>query len=107
MVAVVALVQNIIHTKSTQGRLRELEQRNAEVLGEIGNLEKKVKDVDDPFVREKMIREQLNLQKPGEVVVGIPESQYSTLSSQTTSGVEKKDINFFERIWESLKEKLK
>ncbi|HSW89436.1 MAG TPA: septum formation initiator family protein [Patescibacteria group bacterium] len=36
------------------------------------DLEQKLQNLNDPFYREKIIRDELNMQKPGEVILQLP-----------------------------------
>lgn len=58
----------------------ELEKRNKE-------LQVKISDAQSPFIREKMIRDQLGMQKPGEVVVQIVDSPNNASSTPDVLGV--------------------
>ena len=54
--------------------MRVLEKQHAELERENASLEQKITDSRTPFAKESIIRNELGLQKPNEVVVQVPDS---------------------------------
>lgn len=103
----IALAQNIIHAKQSDKRLRELEERNREKQEQVILLEKKYEKINDPYEKERIIREELNMQKPGEVILGIPETHTATQSGEETIPTIYTDKpGFFQSIYLWVKEKI-
>jgi cell division protein FtsB len=67
----VVLVKGMIHTISSRKLLQIFSTRNTAEEQHVRELETQLRDANDPYVKERIIREELNMQKPGEIVVGI------------------------------------
>ncbi len=104
---IVALLQNIIHAKESSKRLRELEERNRVKQEQVAILEKKYEKINDPYEKERIIREELNMQKPGEVILGIPEDRLATQSGENIDKLEnRQNANVIQSILLWIKGKL-
>ena len=57
--------------------MRVLEKQQTELERENAGLEQKITDSRTPFAKESIIRNELGLQKPNEVVVQVPDSTTS------------------------------
>lgn len=95
-----ALLQSISHTLNARSRLNDLESRNTEAEQRVQELEKKVAQADNPFAKERIIREELNMQKPGEVVLGLPTESDATVSALSVPSEER--ANVFMRAFSGL-----
>ncbi len=80
----VSLTKSLFSIISSQSRVRTLEKQQAEVERENTVLEQKITDSQSPFAKERIIRNELGLQKPNEVIVQVPDS--ATPSSETRVG---------------------
>lgn len=78
IVAVLLVVADIkVYQKKKQlnSQIKSLENKIAELKKENENLEKNISSIDDQSYIEKIAREELNLQKPGEKVVSFIETE--------------------------------
>ena len=60
-------------TRESSQQLNVLEQEIAGMKNEVTELEQAVLEAEQPFTKEKIIRNELLMQKPGEYIVQIPE----------------------------------
>ncbi|OGJ22310.1 MAG: hypothetical protein A2804_02025 [Candidatus Pacebacteria bacterium RIFCSPHIGHO2_01_FULL_46_10] len=70
----ISLTKSLFSIVSSQSRVRVLEKQHAELERENASLEQKITDSRTPFAKESIIRNELGLQKPNEVVVQVPDS---------------------------------
>lgn len=66
---IVSMRQNAKKNINQQQNITEIEQINDKTRGDISKLEAEILDAEDDFSKEKQIRNELHLQKPGERVV--------------------------------------
>lgn len=64
-----SLLQSLIGIRGSTARYQELERKNALMQKNIEQLQVKIDKAGTPFAKEKIIREELGLQLPGETVV--------------------------------------
>jgi cell division protein FtsB len=72
-------------TRISTEQVAVLEQEITEMTSEVSELEQQVEAAQTPEMKEKIIRDQLLMQKDGEIVVqipDIPESSYKRLTPQ-------------------------
>ena len=70
----ISLTKSLFSIVSSQSRVRVLEKQQTELERENAGLEQKITDSRTPFAKESIIRNELGLQKPNEVVVQVPDS---------------------------------
>ncbi|HAV15095.1 MAG TPA: hypothetical protein DCX25_02085 [Candidatus Pacebacteria bacterium] len=70
----VSLTKSLFSIVSSQSRVRVLEKQHAELERKNAGLEQKITNSRTPFAKESIIRNELGLQKPNEVVVQVPDS---------------------------------
>ncbi len=102
-----SLLQHVKSISNATSRLALMEKQTQELEKKNESIRAQIEDARSPFIREKMIRDQLGMQKPGEVVVQIVDttnvSQSSTLLGsqlEDQRGVQKSSN--IERFWQFL-----
>lgn len=108
-----SLLQHVKSISNATSRLAMMESQTQELEKKNESLRKQIDDARSPFIREKMIRDQLGMQKPGEVVVQIVDtpvgSGTSVVEDVQKESVEGSNIeriwHFFESITQGIKEK--
>ena len=74
-----------------QVKVDRLEKENTE-------LEKSITKVEDPFERERIIRDELLMQKPGEIVVQVPKPSPTVDIGQEKVESKSKEGSWFDRL---------
>ncbi|HZZ98615.1 MAG TPA: septum formation initiator family protein [Candidatus Saccharimonadia bacterium] len=82
----VSLIRSLLGARTAQARFIELQARNAALEKTIAQLQVKITDAQTPFAKEKIIRDELGLQLPGETVVEMNQ-QANLLASPTPTPV--------------------
>lgn len=77
-----SLYSNIKKTRSSTEHVSVLEQETLQIASEVSLLQEKLNSAQSPANQEKIIRDQLLMQKPGETVVQLPPL---TASAATTT----------------------
>lgn len=72
LVAVISLQRTVQKTRLSSENTRVLEQEVAKIASEISSLEKQALQAEHSITQEKIIRDELLLQKPGETIVQLP-----------------------------------
>lgn len=87
-----SLVKHLADVSRAEKRLQLTEERVKAIEKE--NVEKKVQieDALSPFEREKMIREQLGMQKPSEVVVQVTQNNDSLVATSSSVVLRNKTV---------------
>lgn len=107
MLLIVNLSRGIWSLLKARDRIREAEERLAQLVAQKKELEKQVQYQLSEGYAEKEIRDKLSMAKPGEVVVILPQikdnvgssSSGSEFSGQRTVDSEKQATNDFEPNW--------
>lgn len=73
LLAIFSLYQNTERTKASQQSLLKMEDEVSKLEGEVGELANDLELADSPLQKEKILRNELLMQKPGEYVVQIPD----------------------------------
>jgi len=103
-----SLAKHLLDITRAQQLIKDTEQRVTLLEKENQEKRKRIEEATSPFTREEMIRNQLGMQKPGEIVVQV--EQAPSQASQTSvpektrdaeSGFGEKFLEFFARIWGS------
>ena len=76
-----SLLQYVKSISNATSRLAMMESQTQELEKKNEALQKQIDDARSPFIREKMIRDQLGMQKPGEIVVQIVDAPNGSVSS--------------------------
>lgn len=97
---IVSLLQNIGQARQARTRVTELVEERDELWEERVGLLAELEYVQSPAYLEKVAREELNLAKPGETVVIVPEGQVSEPVNQQEESEEEKP-NYL-KWWEVL-----
>lgn len=66
-----SLLKSLIDILGANERLSELQTKNSVIEKNIAKLEISIKNAETPFAKEKIIREELGLQLPGETIVQV------------------------------------
>ena len=69
--------RTIQRTRTSTEAIRVLEQENAKMASEVSELKQEVTIAQSPLAQEKIIRNELLMQKPGEYIIQIPELEIS------------------------------
>ncbi len=72
IIFLISLYHNILDIRKSTETITVLDQENQKLASEISNLEKKLVDTRSDFVQEKITRDELLMQKPGEFIVQLP-----------------------------------
>lgn len=72
-----SLYRSTEQVRQSQDYLIAMEQETIELETSVSQLAEKVEQSSTPFAKEKLIRDQLLMQRPGEYVVQVPELQAS------------------------------
>ena len=73
LVAVISLRQTAQKTQISSEETKVLDQEVQKIASEISELKAQVELAEHPFTQERILRNELLMQKPGEYVVQIPE----------------------------------
>ncbi|MFH2019270.1 MAG: septum formation initiator family protein [bacterium] len=97
---IVSLVRNIQLSLSSRGRVGNLKEQKDKLEQERGKLQAQLEYVKSDYYLEKVAREELQLTKPGETVVIVPEGIGATRaeSNITTEGEDK--TQNWQKWWE-------
>lgn len=68
-----SLIANLQRTRNSTEHLAVLEQEIAEMASEVSGLENQLENAQSTEAQEKIIRDELLMQKPGETLVQLPE----------------------------------
>lgn len=109
----VSLLQHLKSISKATSRLAMMESQTQELEKKNEELQQKIEDARSPFNRERMIRDQLGMQKPGEVIVQIVDAPKGSESSmlqvdkkeEETGSTWDKIGQFFEQMMRGIKEK--
>jgi len=79
-----SLIQHLRYVSGANTRLQTMQKQTALLEKQNNDIRQKIEEANTPFIREKMIRDQLGMQKPGEVVVQViePREMGSSNSAQ-------------------------
>jgi cell division protein FtsB len=81
----ISLVKHLVDVSRAAERLKQAEQRAEQMERENEEKKKLIEEAQSPFERERMIREELGMQKPGESVVEIVQNtQVATAAAVIT-----------------------
>ncbi|NCN06862.1 MAG: hypothetical protein GW946_03405 [Candidatus Pacebacteria bacterium] len=98
--AIVSMRQNDNKIINQDQNLTQIDQKNRELRQEISQLENEIKAATSDFAKEKLLRDELLLQKPGEYVVLLDES----VSEETASEPIKQESE--QSVWQQWQEVL-
>jgi len=91
---IISLVRGIQLSRKASERIASLEERKAKLQEEAEKIKQEGEYVQSEYYLEKVAREELNLSKPGESVVIIPEGVIHENKEQRTSNIEEKRENW-------------
>lgn len=111
-----SLGKHLADVSRAEKRLQATEERAAAIEKENAEKKTQIENAQTPYEREKMIREQLGMQKPGETVVQVTQNSDSpvvasssiVLGNETAAIVEKENfLNQFEQMIQNIFSRLK
>ena len=101
LLLIVSLIRGIQISRKSSERIAGLEERKAQLLQESQKIKEEGEYVKSPYYLEKVARDELNLSKPGETVVIVPDSvKVSVSQAEDKEEVEEKEN--WQKWWEVL-----
>ena len=97
LAVVVSLLGGIRNTLKSRSRVEDLTARKAELDGEKRELSARLEYVKSDYYLEKVAREELQLSRPGETVVIIPEGVIPELKEKDK--IEEEEMPIWKRWW--------
>lgn len=79
-----ASIKSLVDLKKAGGRLEQAKTALAQIKADNRSLQRKLLEVSSPDFIEKEARDKLNMQRPGEVVVVLPETSLASSSAEVT-----------------------
>lgn len=92
-VAIFSLARDLAHVQRGFDRVGVADKRLAKEEAENVDLRAKLNEAQTDYYREKLMREKLNLQKPGETVVVVPDREI-VASTGIKKGIEVGKVNW-------------
>lgn len=100
-IIIVSLVKDLWQIKKGFSRIEESKQRLSDAQLKNQTLQDKMNLVSTEQYKEQLIREQLNMQKPGEVIAVLPKKE--TKTTMRTEETENSENSNWEKWWSLLK----